>query len=46
MNVTGISQIIFDTLKALKMGYPVVSEKRRQELLSIRRRLEKDPGDD
>jgi PPK2 family polyphosphate:nucleotide phosphotransferase len=42
-----ISQIILDTFKALKMSYPVVSEKRQQELLSIRRRLtEEDPGDD
>ena len=34
-----ISQIILDTFKALKMSYPEVSEKRQQELLSIRRRL-------
>jgi precorrin-2 methylase len=34
-----ISQIILDTFKTLKMSYPVVSEKRRQELLSIRQQL-------
>lgn len=34
-----ISQIILDTFKALKMRYPVVRTKRRQELLSIRHRL-------
>jgi hypothetical protein len=34
-----ISQIILDTFKALKMSYPVVSEKRQQELLSIRQQL-------
>ena len=39
-----IAQIILDTFKALKMSYPVVSEKRQQELLLIRRRLtEEDP---
>jgi len=42
-----ISQIILDTFKALKMSYPEVSEKRQQELLSIRRRLtEEETGDD
>jgi PPK2 family polyphosphate:nucleotide phosphotransferase len=38
-----ISQIILDTFTALKMSYPVVSEKRRQELLSIRRQLTEEP---
>jgi len=42
-----ISQIILDTFKALEMSYPVVSEERRQELLSIRQRLtEEDPSAD
>ena len=36
-----ISQIILDTFKALKMSYPETSSKREQELLSIRRGLEK-----
>jgi PPK2 family polyphosphate:nucleotide phosphotransferase len=36
-----ISQIILDTFKALKMRYPETSSKREQELLSIRKRLEK-----
>jgi len=36
-----ISQIILDTFKALKMSYPETSSKREQELLSIRRELEK-----
>ena len=35
-----ISQIILDTLKALKMSYPETSSKRQQELLSIRKQLE------
>ena len=34
-----ISQIVLDTFKALKMRYPAVDAKRRQELLSIRRQL-------
>ncbi|HSL39719.1 MAG TPA: ADP-polyphosphate phosphotransferase [Desulforhopalus sp.] len=38
-----ISQIILNTFTALKMSYPVVSEKRRQELLSIRRQLTEEP---
>jgi PPK2 family polyphosphate:nucleotide phosphotransferase len=33
------SRIILDTFKALKMRYPETGTKRRQELLSIRRRL-------
>lgn len=36
-----ISQIILDTFKALKMSYPETSSKRQQELLSIRKQLEK-----
>lgn len=36
-----ISQIILDTLKALKMAYPKSDAKRRQELQSIRKRLAK-----
>lgn len=36
-----ISQIILDTFKALKMSYPETSTKRQQELLSIRKQLEK-----
>jgi len=34
-----VSQIVLDTLAALKMTYPKTSEKRRVELLSIRKRL-------
>jgi PPK2 family polyphosphate:nucleotide phosphotransferase len=34
-----VSQIILDTLRALKMAYPKTSEQRRQELLSIRKQL-------
>jgi hypothetical protein len=33
--------IILDTFKALKMSYPETSSKRQQELLSIRKQLEK-----
>ena len=36
-----ISRIILDTFKALKMSYPETSSKRQQELLSIRKQLEK-----
>jgi PPK2 family polyphosphate:nucleotide phosphotransferase len=36
-----ISQIILDTFKSLKMSYPETSSKRQQELLSIRKQLEK-----
>ncbi|WP_340123607.1 ADP-polyphosphate phosphotransferase [Methylobacter svalbardensis] len=36
-----ISEIILDTFKALKMSYPKTSSKREQELLTIRKRLEK-----
>jgi len=40
-----ISQIFLDTFKALKMRYPKTDTKRRQELLTIRRRLmQEDPG--
>lgn len=35
-----ISQIILDTLEALKMRYPETDAKHRQELLSIRKQLE------
>jgi PPK2 family polyphosphate:nucleotide phosphotransferase len=34
-----VSQIILDTLNGLEMAYPEVSDKRRQELRSIRERL-------
>jgi PPK2 family polyphosphate:nucleotide phosphotransferase len=36
-----VSHIVLDTLKRLKMAYPKADEKRRQELLSIRKRLAK-----
>lgn len=36
-----ISRIILDTFKALNMSYPETSAKRQQELLSIRKQLEK-----
>jgi len=36
-----ISQIILDTFKTLKMRYPETSSKREQELLTIRKQLEK-----
>ena len=36
-----VSQIVLDTLEGLKMSYPKTSAKRRQELLSIRKRLAK-----
>jgi PPK2 family polyphosphate:nucleotide phosphotransferase len=36
-----VSQIVLDTLDALKMTYPKTSAKRRQELQSIRKRLTK-----
>ena len=36
-----VSQIILDTFKSLKMSYPEVSSNREQELLSIRKQLEK-----
>ena len=36
-----ISQIILDTFKSLKMSYPKTDAKRQQELLSIRKQLEK-----
>lgn len=35
-----ISQIILDTFKTLKMHYPEVDKKRKQELLAIRKQLE------
>ncbi len=34
-----VSQILVETLRALKMNYPKTSEKRRQELLAIRKQL-------
>ena len=37
-----ISRIILDTFKALKMRYPKIDVKRRQELLPIRNRLIKE----
>jgi PPK2 family polyphosphate:nucleotide phosphotransferase len=36
-----VSRIVLDTLEALKMTYPKTSAERRQELLSIRKRLAK-----
>jgi PPK2 family polyphosphate:nucleotide phosphotransferase len=36
-----VSQIVLDTLEDLKMAYPAVSDERRQELLAIRKELEK-----
>ena len=36
-----VSQIILDTLEGLKMAFPKVTAKRRQELLAIRKRLAK-----
>ncbi len=35
-----VSQIVLDTLNGLKMAYPKMSAERRQELQSIRQRLE------
>src|ERR1039457_870245 len=34
-----VSQIVLDTLRGLKMAYPKTSDKRRQELQAIRKRL-------
>jgi hypothetical protein len=36
-----VSRIVLDTLEGLKMTYPETSAERRQELLSIRKRLAK-----
>ena len=36
-----VAQILVETLRALKMNYPKTSEKRRQELLAIRKQLAK-----
>ncbi|HEV2100182.1 MAG TPA: polyphosphate kinase 2 family protein, partial [Stellaceae bacterium] len=36
-----VSQIVVDTLESLNMTYPRTSAERHQELLSIRKRLEK-----
>jgi hypothetical protein len=35
-----VSRIVVDTLEELKMSYPKTSAERRQELLSIRERLD------
>ena len=37
-----VSQIVVDTLTDLKMSYPVASSERKQELITIRRRLSRD----
>lgn len=37
-----ISEIVLDTLKSLKMRYPEVDEKHREELKSIRKKLEEE----
>jgi PPK2 family polyphosphate:nucleotide phosphotransferase len=39
-----VSQIVLDTLQELKMAYPKTTAKRRQELESIRKLLEKQNG--
>ena len=36
-----VSQVLIDTLSALKLRYPVVDAARRRELLAIRRQLMK-----
>jgi hypothetical protein len=36
-----VSRIVLDTLEGLQMSYPETSAQRRQELLSIRKRLAK-----
>jgi len=36
-----VSQIVFDTFEELEMAYPKVTEKRRKELLAIRKQLAK-----
>ena len=36
-----VSQIVLDTLEGLEMTYPKTSAERRQELLTIRKQLEK-----
>jgi hypothetical protein len=36
-----VSQIVLDTFEGLKMTYPKLSTRRRQELLAIRKRLVK-----
>ena len=36
-----VSQIVLDTFEELKMAYPITSPARRQELLAIRKQLEK-----
>jgi len=37
-----VSQIVLDAFRGLKIAYPMVSEERRSELKSIRRKLEKE----
>jgi PPK2 family polyphosphate:nucleotide phosphotransferase len=37
-----VSQVILETLEGLKMSYPEVDEKRRRELLELRKQLAKD----
>ena len=37
-----VSQIVLDTVRSLKLGYPGTSPERRRELKAIRRRLQKD----
>jgi len=41
-----VSQIVLDTLEALKLGYPKADAEKRKELLAIRTRLEKDAKPD
>ena len=36
-----VSQIVLDALQRLKMAYPKTTAKRREELLEIRKQLEK-----
>ena len=36
-----VSRIVLDTLEGLKMAYPKTTAKRRRELLSIRKGLER-----
>ena len=39
-----VSQVILDTLKSLKMGYPATGSERKRELQAMRRRLAANPG--
>ena len=36
-----VSQVVLDTLEGLEMAYPAASNKRREELLAIRKALSK-----